>query len=404
MKKYWKIIVIATVIVLGIGVYYVDSAISATQYPEFVIEKQSGDESEIESIVIDGYYNGSTIQNASFQLTENGMEYDSEASFFEQIMQSSDSMIEQLQQDHSDFMRGKSGNINAFYEDKQTLVYADVNYKTSALEPVDFTFEVSLLDKKSEEKTSYNLAVPNSSNMSYMVVEDVQLIDNKLKLITQSDVGKNEGYHNETHMYIINMQKQKIVNHETLFSVPEQQKDSHYRVNLVQETNPKQAHDHIVFSKTISKVIERQPDMYATEEVAQELIIFNLKTKEIENIELTKELENKEILVFDGSTIYFTEAAAEDVVITSYSMADKKMVNETTLNLTKSQFQEGPMLAVNNEKVYAVTRIRNENTEAEIVVADLKSGETLYKGEITREDPSEQIGKFELFLHEMEFK
>ncbi|WP_158413535.1 hypothetical protein [Gracilibacillus boraciitolerans] len=42
MKKYWKFTAIIAVIVLSLGTFFVTSATSATEYPEFVIKTTSG--------------------------------------------------------------------------------------------------------------------------------------------------------------------------------------------------------------------------------------------------------------------------------------------------------------------------------------------------------------------------
>ena len=41
MKKYWKFTATIAVIVLSIGTFYVNSALSAPQYPEFVIQSKA---------------------------------------------------------------------------------------------------------------------------------------------------------------------------------------------------------------------------------------------------------------------------------------------------------------------------------------------------------------------------
>src|SRR5699024_10783695 len=54
MQKYWKLITVTIVIVLGIGTFYILKAVTAAQYPDFIIEKVSGDEAEIDDIVLQG--------------------------------------------------------------------------------------------------------------------------------------------------------------------------------------------------------------------------------------------------------------------------------------------------------------------------------------------------------------
>lgn len=121
MKKYWKVIVVIAIAVVGIGTFYVNSAISVSKYPEFVIKKQSGDETEIKSLVVEGTYSGSVL-NEGLKITADGSRYESDSSFIDLFKGYNPPLIEQLQEEYRNFMRGKSGDISAFYEDKQFLV------------------------------------------------------------------------------------------------------------------------------------------------------------------------------------------------------------------------------------------------------------------------------------------
>src|SRR5699024_10331431 len=62
MQKYWKTISMMIVIVLGIGTFYIHKAVTASQYPDFIIETVSGDEAEIDNIVLQGSYKRDTIE------------------------------------------------------------------------------------------------------------------------------------------------------------------------------------------------------------------------------------------------------------------------------------------------------------------------------------------------------
>ena len=44
-------------------------------------------------------------------------------------------------------MRGKSQNINSFFENDELLAYADVKYKIGASYSMDFEFDISILNK-----------------------------------------------------------------------------------------------------------------------------------------------------------------------------------------------------------------------------------------------------------------
>src|SRR5690625_6217164 len=85
MKKYGKSLLIVAVIVFGIGTFYMQSALSASKYPDFKLRKLNGDEAEVEPVVIDGVYSLGSMNpiNERLQLTAEGSHYSREASYVE---------------------------------------------------------------------------------------------------------------------------------------------------------------------------------------------------------------------------------------------------------------------------------------------------------------------------------
>ena len=82
-------------------------------------------------------------------------------------------------------MRGKDLMPTYFYEDENLLAYAIIKAENNVHPMMDLTFDIELINKKSEEMTSIQLDVPKSENYGWMQVEDVQVIDGELKVITQ---------------------------------------------------------------------------------------------------------------------------------------------------------------------------------------------------------------------------
>lgn len=84
MKRYWKLIAIVTVIVLTIGTFYVNSALSAGSYPEIVFKKESGNEELVEPLILGGNYFADNIGHG-LELTAEEATFEGERSFFERI-------------------------------------------------------------------------------------------------------------------------------------------------------------------------------------------------------------------------------------------------------------------------------------------------------------------------------
>src|SRR5690625_1575955 len=109
MKKYWILIVISVVMIASIGTFYIQSVFATNDKPAFVLEKISGDEKEVDSLLIGGsYYGELTYIGEDFEIDLEGTRYLDDSSFFERVegMYGS-SQIKQLQKDYRNFMRGK---------------------------------------------------------------------------------------------------------------------------------------------------------------------------------------------------------------------------------------------------------------------------------------------------------
>ncbi|QBP42205.1 hypothetical protein [Paenisporosarcina antarctica] len=406
MRKYWKSTAIITVIVLSIGAFYVNSAMSATQYPAFVIKKQSGNVEEIKSLVLEGgYYEGNSLNYTytHLKINSDGSEYREGSSLIEQLIGQPSPFIKEMQETYRDFMRGKGQNIDSFFENDQFLAYADVKYKFNVSESSDFKFAISIFDKDNGNTASYNIKVPDSSVVDHIFVEDVQMVDNELKMITSNTIRENDKYYNDKHIYTINVSNGKIISNEVIFSIPDSQEELQSDAQLIQ-TDPKQANEHLVFLKTESKFIP-QEESDRIDVLSKKLVSYNLKTKEINTIELSENLKDKQVSFFDGSTIYFTEFSEQKLVVTPLSIENNQAGSEFTIQLSNaSSNEEPPIIIVKGSKLYAINQILNLKTKASVAVVNVKTGETLYEGEVVRKNTPESMEEFELFIYQMSVK
>lgn len=407
MKKYWKFTSIIAVIVLSIGTFYVNSAMSATQYPEFVINKLSGDAEEIKSLALEGSYREGRSMNYTYshlKITSKGSEYRNGSSLIDLIIGRPAPMIQELQEEYRNFMRGKSQSVDSFFENNKLLAYADVKYKMNSLPSRDFKFAISILDKDDGNTTSYTIKVPDSSVIDYITVEDVQVIDNELKMITHNTTNVKEKYNIEKHIYTLNIATGSLISNETILSIPEQQNNTHIYAELI-NTSRKQANENLIFIKTEDKMIqEEESDRLG--ESSKELISYSLKTKEKVTIELPESLKESQISFFDGSKIYFSKVSEQNLVITPYSIESGKAANEFTIQLTNESSNEEPqpIVIVKDGKLYVTTHLTNIKTKASVAVFDVKTGESLYEGKVEIKDPPKNMEEFELNIYEMSVK
>ena len=403
MKKYWKFTSIIAVIVLSIGTFYVNSAMSAKQYPDFVINKKSGNAEEIKSLMLEGgYHEGNSMNytNNHLKITHDSSDYRNGSSLIDLVIGHPAPMIQELQDEYRNFMRGKE-NLDSFFENNKILAYADVKYKIGSSTSRDFKFAISVLDKEDDNATSFTIKVPDSSVVEYLYVEDVQVIDNELKIITHNYTSENEKYFNEKHIYTLDISTGVIKNNETIFSIPDQN-DKHIDARLI-KTNLKKANENLIFLINQSEIIHHEEsDMEG--ETSRELISYNLKTKEQKVIELPESLKEHQMSFFEDSTIYFSKLSEKNLIVTTFSIVDNQMKEFTTPISNEENNMESAIIVVKDGKLYVTTQLTNLTTKASVAVFDEKTGETLYEGEVERKNPPKNREEFELYIYEMSVK
>ncbi|UTR12745.1 hypothetical protein MM300_10920 [Evansella sp. LMS18] len=400
MKKYWKVTATLIITVLSFGIFYMNIAMSAEHLPELVIQTKTGDKEEIRDIVLEGSYTDISSNNylsSRFKLTAEGSEYNNR-SFLSEIIGQPATRIKELQEEYRSFMRGKIPSETFFTENSEFLAYARADYKIDSLRSSDFTFEVSVLNKSNNSTNSFTTQVPVSEELDHIYVEEVQMIDGELHIITQNSMRNGHDYTNENHIYTVDLKEQKISDHETILQVASGQDDIQVESHLVSRSASGAA-EQLLLVRSEYKIID-DVESHRMEQLNKELISYNLVTKEKEEINLpdTLNLEENEIRFFDGSSVYFVNKEGH---VTPYNLAEEQTGEAFDLQLS-FDLDQPPMITVQDEKLYAVNVSNTAQSNPGIVVADVQTGDTLYEGEIVlKDDSSEAAGDFELYIYEI---
>lgn len=399
MKKYWKCSAIIIVITLSIGFYYVNSAASAEHYPNFVIQTLSGDAQEIKPLMVNGSYADTTSMNyvnTSLSISAKGTTYEGH-SILDQLVGNPPSEIKVLQEEYGMFMRGKNFSANLFFENNQFLAYADVDY--SSVTSRNHKFSISVLTKEDDTINSFKLDVPEGKEMDYLFVEDVQIIERKLYLITNNMIRNHENQYEQKHIYTIDLATKKILNHEAIIQFPRSQENPSIDVELV-KTSPTNASDHLILLKTEIKVSE---DTESTSEDVrrQEIISYNIVTKEKETINIPDlDLDRNQLSFFDGSFVYFMRLNGQNLVVTPYSFVDDSVGQSFNIKLS-GKTESVPVTIVKDDKLYVATSQMNADLNADIIVADAYTGKTLFKGQVAVDGSSKDNSQFDLALYKL---
>lgn len=411
MKKYWKIIVIAAVIIFGIGTFYVNAAMSASQNPAYEIKKISGNEKEINPVVITGEYQQSPVNFERLWITSEGSSYQGEQSFFERMKGNRSLEVKRMQKDYRNFMRGKNTWETAFYEDKQYLVSADVTYTENSVTAnfikLNSEFEISVLDKKTNDTTNFQIPVPKGGDYSHVLVTDVQMVNEKLEIITKNQPEHKGEINPEIHVYGFDVQAKKVIDDETIIEEPNQEENTHVEIGMISESSSTTKHPYVFFEKVVYEVTETG-DGYNTEKVKEKAFFsYHLETKTVEVIKLPESVDKSyTAATFNDSRLYLTKFVEEGFVITPYNTESKKLEDNIEVKLENGKEWERLLPAkMNDGKLYVVMSHVNWEKPARLVVADLNSGDMLFEGEIVQKDPAVKHDKNYYFdLYDLEIK
>ncbi|MDF0728418.1 hypothetical protein PY093_17400 [Cytobacillus sp. S13-E01] len=400
MRKYWKTTAIIVLIMLSIGTFYVNSARSAENLPVFMIQTLSGDPKEIEPLVLEGSYTDMSSMNyvsSNVKINAEGSVYNSR-SFLDQVIGNYPTVIKELHEEYRTFMRGKNIWAESYFENNEVLAYAELNDDMGSLRSRDFTFTISILNKKDDTTNSFSVEVPKARELDNIFVEDVQMIDGELYLITRNMLRNNDNSFNANYIYTIDIENQKISNQESIVEVPQEQGNTYTNVRLI-ESSPTKANKHLIFEITVEKIIEEK-ESARVEEYNKEIISYNLATKEKESLNVSDlKMNENQLSFYDGSTLYFTKIDGQELVVTPFSLRDNQATKAFRIQLSSEEGNvHNPVINVKDGKLYAITSQMNSNVNADVIVTDLTTGENLFSGQVVS---LREQGKFELYLYEL---
>ncbi|HLR61018.1 MAG TPA: hypothetical protein VK097_01095 [Lentibacillus sp.] len=383
MKRYWRLIVIVTVVILTIGAFYIKSSLAAGNYPEFKIEKISGNERLINSVILNGNYTAGNSMGESVKVTPDGSEYNSNQSFIERIQGLYNNKIYRLQQEYRGFMRGKTGSITSYFEEEETLAYAEVINQSVRISNNDMEFDIAVLNKENDETISFTVPVPNRAMYTQVYVEDVQMTDDTLKVVTRN-FSKDGG--NAIYLYSFDIMKQEINEDERVAITGENENNAMNHLGMISASDQTAAQKYIIFSKD-------SPDG----QDVQGYIVYNLETGEQRTLEPSQDLSG-DALAYDNEYLYFSTGNQ----IVQYNIETDEITAEIDLpsqDTSNGDMQRNtlPMLHVDSDKMYLLTGNPGKKTSQNIAVIDTTTGETLYNGQLTSKKPIDQNGALHIF-------
>ncbi|MEK5037543.1 hypothetical protein [Sporosarcina sp. FSL K6-3457] len=397
MKRYWKVISICLITILVIGTFYIQSSLATSNHGKIEFEKVSGDEDELQNIMLIGNFlpDDSNLYQR-LQITNEETIDSTNLSFFQRLSKAgTPDLLEDLVEKHKHFMRSKELIPNYFFEDEQIVAY--VNIKNSNKQQMkELTFDIEVLTKQSEEVTAFQVDVPQKENNYSMNVVDIQVINNDLKIITRG------GNREELRVYTIDRNTQKLVSDEMITAVPVVE-NSWSDLSIIDDTFYSIGKQKYLLIKI--EVFDRNSpyrDDGKRHAVVDELILYDTENNQAKKIDKPSEMVesmDSSSAIYD-STIFIPSQTANSVEVHQYDIENDKWGEILSFDLSDTKDNErGFHTQIVNGKLYTIRDTDHGHT---IVISDLQTGKSLYQGKLKVTNQGEVQKNYRLYIYGIE--
>ncbi|WP_085993520.1 hypothetical protein [Oceanobacillus senegalensis] len=408
--RYWKVIFISIMIVVGIGAHYVQSALAKSEFPEFVIETVNGDEKALEGITITGQYGAvnpnqpltkvkaGTLEELyeHLEITKEGTVYQEEKSYLDQMSgMNRNATIERLQEEYRNFMRGKGGSTSTFFENDKVLAYAgpfgfdpDHNGK----------LEIELLDKETNDKMTFQVKISETEVYNLINILDVQMVQDELVVMARSYGHGNPGEKEEVHVYRIDVETQELISDEVILSTEGGTNTEWTHIGEVSGSYGIGTVNYFVFN--VAQMKGHRFHSATSEE--SKYVAYQYNTNEIVEItDLPDEVDGENVRNYvKGDSIYFIDTSDNNLKVNAYSIPNKEF-STFDIQTTKNKMYQNNVIEMTNDKLYLVN---SDQKQAMVYVVDLSTENLLYEGNITFQHEKEQTDDYYLDIFDIKIK
>lgn len=369
MKRYWKIILLCFVTIITIGTFYIQVGLASGDKINYTFEKVSGDEKEIDKLIIHGdYLIDSLLQRVKITNKEtihlnhlNFIQDVSSEHFFSPI-------YKKLKSEHKTFMRGKHTLLNFFYEDEEYLIYVTDNRKNHRI-----YIQVDVLNKKQGKRTSFEV---EEKTYDFISIEEVQMIDNNtIKVLVRGFT--NEVRSEELSVYTINIAKEKLEKTEQVLKV-----DENMSIRVFTNENSISKEKYVVIRSEHGVIYGEEQN---SDTKVPEIFVYDFEKNQLKKVELPEiKMAYLDTFAIHHSTLFVDQFTEQGIEAYSYDIVKEKWGEKPvfqvpiTLDESTHYFTE-----IANGKIYVIYSIDNENW---LIIGDLYTGDTLYEGKIKAEN------------------
>src|SRR5690625_254849 len=349
------------------------------------MEKLSGNQEELEGLVLYGDYREGNIKGDNFQITAEGTQYNGELSYFDRLHTDFGfPEINQVQQKYKNFMRGKH-SIFQLAENDNHLAHASVNSEIKS----GMVFQVEVLDKDANHTMEFTVDVPDNEKYSTVFVEQIYIAGEEVSVVTRNHVnGSIDSFSTEIHVYDIDIGEESLVNDEMVVSYSEGS-GGRNMTNVYTPGNGStlQSNSHAIFIVEQWERDENEEEGYYSQFADSKITSINVETNEVSEFELPDELKDiAHSVLLEDSTLYFTSQVENGLEITVYDLENQELDENRSFNIETDQMPMGsPVTTIKEGRMYVASQSSEDYAPANIFVIDLQSGELVYEGQIKEE-------------------
>ncbi|WP_338471689.1 hypothetical protein R4Z10_02640 [Niallia sp. XMNu-256] len=404
MKRYWKLIILSLVTVVVIGTFYTQASLANKAGINIEFEKITGNEEELKDLMIYGDYSiGHMYQ--PLQITTEGTVNPYDRSFIEQLSPANSSPIfKDWIKDHKKFMRGKDLIPSNFFENESILVYASFKGNFHDYPKQNIAFDIDILNKNSGETFSIQTDVPFLEKYDWMNIEDVQLVDNELKLLVRG-FGMEGG--NDLKVYTFDVKEQQIVGNDTIVSL-ETASNSWTEMVIINELhNSITSQKYYVIKLETFEAEEVQSDGFTSstegepKTIANEVLLYNIENDEVKQWAIPDEMKALlDMSIISQSSIYTYMQLDEGIEVSQYDLEKEKWIGKQTFHLKQSIDNENPpFIKIMSGKIYMISATDDGHT---LLIGDLNTGKSLYEGKLVVKNKKENQQGYRLYFNEID--
>lgn len=399
MKRYWKLYTLTLIILLAIGIFYLKPIFSNSEYPNFTIKTVEGDSTEIKGLTLQGYYSpdaqyqeefGTMYSEKPFSLNNKQLIYDKQTSFFSQLSYiDGTSQLDRLQKEHKNFLRGKNLQTQNFFEDDSFLIYINLNQEHLDRHSGKSFFDISLLNKKTDERLSYKINLPIKKEYQYVDIQKIQIINSNLSVVTRNDFLQINGQEytesiQEYHIYQLDLGNQKIATDNLISFDTNTSADNLTRIELISETAIDQISNDLIFSLSYDQPFDEAVESQLSPELlGNELFHYKISKNETNKIPLPKKMSTFDSTISLDKDMIYSYRFTDDDEINLYttSITDLSKSTEKTIDFSIPEDAIEWKSIINN-KLYLVSSTKQSLLKKQLFIYDLADEKLIYEGSI----------------------